>query len=85
MDPIALQEPAYQLAQAVVLVGGGVVLPTSAYGDFAGVARWLPSGALGDGLRAAFTEGVVSLPALGVLAVWAVVAGTLTGRWFRWE
>ena len=68
-----------------VMAGGAVVLPASAYGPFGDVARLLPSGALGEGLRHAFWYGETSWSALLVLAVWAAVGATLTARTFRWE
>ena len=45
---------AANLVYLLLLAGGAVVLPASAYGDFGEVAQWLPSGALGEAMRAAF-------------------------------
>jgi ABC-2 type transport system permease protein len=73
------------LVYLLFLAGGAVVLPTSSYGAFGDVARWLPSGALGDAVRAAFLEGAIDVPALLCLLLWAVVAGYLTSRTFKWE
>ncbi len=42
---------AANLVYLLLLAGGAVVLPASAYGGFGDVARWLPSGALGEALR----------------------------------
>lgn len=65
---------------------GGLILPTSdAPGPLAAVLPWLPTGALGDGLRSAFVEGTVHLPALAVLAVWAVVLDVIAARIVRWD
>ena len=73
------------LVYLLLLAGGAVVLPTSSYGAFGDVARWLPSGALGDAVRAAFLDGAIDVPALTCLLVWAVVGGYLTSRTFKWE
>jgi ABC-2 type transport system permease protein len=73
------------LVYLLLMAGGAVVLPASAYGPFGEIARLLPSGALGEGLRHAFWYGEVSWSALLVLAVWAAVGATLTARTFRWE
>ena len=61
----------------VLLLASGLVVPLS--GALASVARWLPSGALAEGLRA----GGVRPPA--VLAAWAVAALAAAARTFRWE
>lgn len=76
---------AANLVYLLLLAGGGVVLPTSSYGAAAGLLRLLPSGALGDGLRAAFLDGAFDPMSLLVLAGWAVLGSVLTARWFRWE
>ena len=49
------------------------------------MARWLPSGALGEAMRAAFLDGNVAWRDLAVLAVWAVIGTSLTARTFKWE
>jgi len=59
---------------------GGTVFPP----------RWdgiglLPSGALGDGLRAAMLDGAWDLGALAVLLVWSAAAVLLALRLFRWR
>lgn len=76
---------AANLVYLLLLAGGGVVLPTSSYGAAEGFLRFLPSGALGDGLRAAFLDGAFDPMSLLVLAGWAVLGSVLTARWFRWE
>ncbi|MEH3033651.1 MAG: ABC transporter permease [Aeromicrobium erythreum] len=74
------------LVYVLLLVGGGVLVPLSRYPAGAeGVMQLLPSGALGEGLRDTFAgSGPGPLPIV-VLAVWALVAGTLTARTFKWE
>lgn len=74
------------LVYVALLVGGGVLVPLSRYpGAAEHVLRFLPSGALGEGLRATFAgQGAGWLP-LVVLAAWALVAGAMTARSFKWE
>ncbi len=73
------------LAWVLLLAGGGVVLPTSAMGSWGSVARWLPSGALGDGLRTALQQGRADGLAVVALVVWTAVATALATRYFRWD
>jgi ABC-2 type transport system permease protein len=76
---------AANLVYLLLLAGGAVALPSSSYGGFGEVARWLPSGALGDAMRAGLLDGSIAWAALLCLAAWAVVGGYLTSRTFRWE
>lgn len=76
---------AANLVYLLLLAGGAVVLPTSAYGAFGEVAALLPSGALGDAMRAALSDGAVAVRDLLVLACWAVVGAVATARTFTWE
>ena len=76
---------AANLVYLLLMAGGAVVLPSSAYGAFGGFARMLPSGALGDALRHAFWSGSFRWSSLLVLAVWTVLGAVLTARTFRWE
>ncbi len=73
------------LAWVLLLAGGGVVVPTERMGAWGAVARLLPSGALGDGLRAALGEGRLDGVAPAVLLGWGVAASVMTARWFRWD
>lgn len=59
---------------------GGTVFPPR--WDWIGL---LPSGALGDGLRAALVHGAWDLGALAVLLVWSAAAVLLALRFFRWR
>ncbi|NAZ76469.1 ABC transporter permease [Kineococcus sp. T13] len=68
-------------AWVLLLAGGGLVLP-SPLGAAGGL---LPSGALGDALRAAVGARELALGPLLVLAAWAVAASLAVARWFRWE
>ena len=76
---------AANLAYLLMMAGGGVVLPRDSYGVMGDVLRVLPSGALGDGLRAGLTEGRCDAVAMVVLLVWAVIGSVLAGRYFKWE
>lgn len=76
---------AANLIYLLLLAGGAVVLPTSAYGSFGEVVAFLPSGALGDAMRAALSDGAVAVRDLAVLAGWAVVGAVATARTFTWE
>lgn len=70
----------------VVLAFGGVVLPASVLpAGLAHVVGWLPSGALGESLRAALLHGTWAAGPLAVLAVWAVALSAAAARWFRWS
>lgn len=76
---------AANLVYLLLMAGGAVVLPSSAYGAAGEVVRWLPSGALGDAMRAALIDGQTSWTNLLVLLGWAVVGTVLTSRTFTWE
>jgi ABC-2 type transport system permease protein len=76
---------AANLVYLLLLAGGAVVLPSSSYGSLGDVARWLPSGALGDAMRLALVDGQVGWFQLLCLAGWALAGGLLTSRTFRWE
>ena len=73
------------LVYLLLMAGGGVVLPTSTYGSAGTVVQWLPSGALGEAMRAALIDAEVDGRSLVVLVVWAVIGTVLTARTFRWE
>lgn len=66
--------------------GGGLLVPTDRLGAVGAVDRFLPSGALGDALRAVLQghDGSLLLPVL-VLLVWGIVGSWLTARFFRWS
>jgi ABC-2 type transport system permease protein len=76
---------AANLIYLLLLAGGAVVLPSSSYGAFGQVTRWLPSGALGEAMRRACLDGAVGWRDLGVLLVWGALGTVLTARTFRWE
>ena len=75
------------LVWLLLLLTGGVVVPLSEYPAAAAhVAELLPLGALAEGLRAVLERGA-TLPVgdLLVLLAWALGAGALASRFFRWE
>jgi len=69
----------------LLLVSGMVVPPSSLPGGLRTVARLLPSGALVEGLTAAFTNAGPLVRSATVLLVWAVAALAAAARTFRWE
>ena len=70
----------------VLFLGLGLLLPTDKLPDAIGtLARWLPSGALGDALRSALAAGEWPLASWLVLAGWAAVGALLATRIFRWS
>ncbi|MDQ3157720.1 MAG: ABC transporter permease [Actinomycetota bacterium] len=74
------------LVYVLLLVGGAVLVPLSRYPDSARTAlEWLPSGALSQGLRDVFDGSAPGIFPIGVLLIWAVVAGTLATKTFEWE
>ncbi len=74
------------LVYVMLLVGGGLIVPLERYpGSTHQALELLPSGALGQGLRDAFNGGSPGLLPVVVLFVWALGAGLLTARTFRWE
>ena len=73
------------LVWVVLAAGGAVVVPATAGTAWAGLARALPSGALGDALRAALQHGRLDGVALAVLLAWAVGASLVAVRFFRWD
>lgn len=68
----------------VLLVGGGLVIPAERFpGVLAVIVRLLPTGALGEELRAAAAGTVIGWPLL-VLGVWAAAFILLARKAFRW-
>jgi ABC-2 type transport system permease protein len=74
------------LVYVMLLVGGGLIVPLERYpGGTHRALELLPSGALGQGLRDAFNGGSPGMLPVLVLLVWALGAGIVTARTFRWE
>lgn len=70
----------------VVFLGLGLLLPTDRLPPaLSGVAAALPSGALGDALRTALVHGAWPFREWLVLFGWALVAGLLARRFFRFS
>jgi ABC-2 type transport system permease protein len=78
---------AANLVYLVLLVAGGAVVPLERYpAALQPVVAALPSGALGEGLRATVVVGdPAPVASLVVLAIWAVLGVGLAARYFRWE
>jgi ABC-2 type transport system permease protein len=74
------------LVYVLLLVAGAVVVPLSSYPTpLQPLVSALPSGALAEGLRHVCSGSGLAWWRVGVLAAWAVLAGLLTLRTFRWE
>ena len=76
---------AANLIYLLLLAGGAVVFPAGSYGAAGPVLSWLPSGALGSGMRTALIGAAFPGTSLVVLAGWALVGTILTARTFTWE
>jgi ABC-2 type transport system permease protein len=76
---------AANLVYLLLLAGGAVALPADAYGGAGHALTWLPSGALGEAMRSALTDGDVAVGNLLVLVFWGVLGAVLTARTFTWE
>jgi len=76
---------AANLVYLLLLAGGAVVLPADVYGGAGHTLTWLPSGALGDAMRAALIHGTVAWTDLAVLVAWGAAGTVLTARTFSWE
>jgi ABC-2 type transport system permease protein len=74
------------LVWVLLLAGGAVVVPAHRMpAGLSHVASALPSGALGEALRAALGSGRLAVGPLLVLLAWAVVGSAAAARWFRWD
>lgn len=74
------------LVWILLLAGGGVIIPADQLpGAVGAVVTWLPSAALGDGLRTALVDGRWDLVALLLLAAWTAVGAALATRLLRWS
>jgi ABC-2 type transport system permease protein len=70
----------------VLLLLGGMVFPLSELPSaLAEIARLLPSAALSEVLRAAFTAGAHPPRAWATLLAWVIAAPAVAARTFRWE
>ncbi|MDQ3382453.1 MAG: ABC transporter permease [Actinomycetota bacterium] len=74
------------LLWVLVLAVGGVVLAADRFpAPWGELVAWLPSAALGDGLRSALIEGALPVSELLILLAWAAVGSTLAARLLRWS
>jgi len=70
----------------VVLLGLGLLLPVARLaGPLQGLATALPSGALGEAMRASLVSGSWPWAQWGVLVLWGALAALVTTRLFRWS
>ena len=69
---------------AFIGLGSLVVVDSNVPGAVHTFARCIPSGALSEALEMA-ARGSFDAFGVGVLLVWAAVAGTLAVRWFRFR
>lgn len=76
---------AANLVYLLLLAGGAVVIPAEEYGAAGSLLAWLPSGALGESMRAALVDGQLAGGSLLALLAWGVLGTVLTARTFRWE
>lgn len=77
---------AANLVWVLLLAGGGVVIPVHRLpSGLSHLAGALPSGALGEALRAALGRGTLAWGPLFVLLAWTGLAGAAAARWFRWD
>ncbi|GAA4778102.1 ABC transporter permease [Citricoccus nitrophenolicus] len=70
-----------------VLLGavGGAAFPVPGHSWLSMVAAYLPSAALGDGLRAALGSGALDVGALLILTGWGILATAGALKWFKWR
>lgn len=75
------------LIWVLLAAGGGLLVPSDRFPTgVADVIRLLPSGALGDGLRAALTgHDVSAIGPIVVLLCWGALGAFLVTRFFRWS
>ena len=73
------------LVYVLLAAGGAVVLPAATYDGWGRFVTFLPSGALGSGLRECFLRGTFPLAQSAVLLAWAAIGTLATVRTFKWE
>ncbi|MEI7777798.1 MAG: ABC transporter permease [Actinomycetes bacterium] len=71
----------------LLLLGGGTALPPEKLPhQLATLTSYLPSGALGDGLRACLSAGTASVGHCAViLGIWALLGVGVAARTFKWD
>ncbi|GAA1968563.1 ABC transporter permease [Isoptericola halotolerans] len=74
------------LVLVLLVVGGGLIMaPSELPGPLSHLAAFLPSGALGEGLRGAFLGTGVPPLSIVVLLAWTAAFGAGAGKLFRWH
>lgn len=69
-----------------LIVGGGVIAPSASLPAWlAPVAQYLPSGALGDAMRAALIDGTFAVGPVLVLAGWTALLAFGASKLFKWN
>jgi ABC-2 type transport system permease protein len=77
---------AANLVWVLLLAGSAVVVPADVMpAPLDRIARYLPSGALGEGLRTALQNGRLAVVPLLVLLAWGAATAALVARTFRWS
>lgn len=73
------------LVFVLMIAAGGVAFPAASYPRIlGGLVDLLPSGALGELMRACLASGPFSVGSVVVLLLWAVGGVLAVMRWFRW-
>ncbi len=69
-----------------LIIAGGVLVPAEQLpGPLAHVATFLPSGALGEAMRAALNDATIPLVSVVVLVLWTGALGWGASKLFRWQ
>jgi ABC-2 type transport system permease protein len=76
---------AANLVYLLLMAGGAVVLPLTAYGAAGDALALLPSAALGTGMRDSLIDGAFPTAPVLLLVAWAAVGTFWTSRTFSWE
>lgn len=70
----------------LLIAGGGILVPVDQLpGILEPLALALPSGALGEAMRAALTLGTIPVIPMLVLGAWTLVLGWAAQRYFKWH
>ncbi len=77
---------AANLVYVLLLLAGGSVVPVASYPEaIQPILQALPSGALGEAMRAVVATTEVAWSSMGVLLAWAILGFGLAARTFRWD
>lgn len=65
---------------------GGIVLPAGKFSSsLEAYVQWLPSGALGNLMRAALIDSRLDVWGFIILVAWGLAAATAAVKWFKWN